>query len=94
MEKINIAGHELTSGKTIKDYIHVGGTEIHIPHIIICGEKPGKTVLVTAGIHNAEYVGIQAAIELSNEISPKDLVYYIPILYSNRFIPITRIYRH
>ncbi|WP_026497059.1 succinylglutamate desuccinylase/aspartoacylase family protein [Butyrivibrio sp. WCD3002] len=73
MEKINIAGHELTSGKTIKDHIHVGGTEIRIPHIIICGEKPGKTVLVTAGIHNAEYVGIQAAIELSNEISPKDL---------------------
>ena len=26
------------------------------------------TVLITAGIHNAEYVGIQAAIELSNEL--------------------------
>ncbi len=51
MAKINIAGHELSSGKTIKDHIHVDGTEIHIPHIIICGEKPGKTVLVTAGSH-------------------------------------------
>ena len=73
MNKVTIAGHTLESGKTIKDHIHVDGTEIHIPHVIICGEKPGKTVLVTAGIHNAEYVGIQAAIELSNEISPEDL---------------------
>ena len=73
MNNLFIAGHTLESGKTIKDHIHVEGTEIHIPHIILCGEKPGKTVLITAGIHNAEYVGIQAAIELSNEISPDDL---------------------
>jgi predicted deacylase len=30
-------------------------------------------LLVTAGIHNAEYVGIQAAIELSSEIDPEQL---------------------
>lgn len=29
--------------------------------------------LVPAGIHNAEYVGIQAAIELSSEIDPEQL---------------------
>ena len=73
MNKVSIAGHTLESGKTIKDHIHVEGTEIQIPLIILCGERPGKTVLITAGIHNAEYVGIQAAIELSNEIAPSDL---------------------
>ncbi|MBQ1835128.1 MAG: succinylglutamate desuccinylase, partial [Oscillospiraceae bacterium] len=63
-----IAGHELTPGKTVKDHIHVEGTELHVPHVLLCGQKPGPTVLITAGIHNAEYVGIQAAIELSREL--------------------------
>ena len=63
-----IAGHELTPGKTIKDHIHVEGTELHVPHVLLCGARPGPTVLISAGIHNAEYVGIQAAIELSNEL--------------------------
>ena len=64
----SIAGHELLPGKTIKDHIHVEGTELHVPHVLLCGKQPGPTVLITAGIHNAEYVGIQAAIELSNEL--------------------------
>jgi predicted deacylase len=68
-----IAGHDLVPGRIIKDHIHVGGTEIHVPHVIISGRKPGPLLLVTAGIHNAEYVGIQAAIELSSEIDPEQL---------------------
>ena len=68
MEFKTIAGHELTPGKTVKDHIHVEGTELHVPHVLLCGRQPGPTVLITAGIHNAEYVGIQAAIELSKEL--------------------------
>ena len=68
-----IAGHELTPGKTIKDHIHVEGTELRVPHVLICGQQPGETVLISAGIHNAEYVGIQAAIELSNELDVSEL---------------------
>ncbi len=68
MEIRSIAGHELTPGKTVKDHIHVEGTELHVPHVLLCGQRPGPTVLITAGIHNAEYVGIQAAIELSGEL--------------------------
>lgn len=69
----SIAGHALTPGKTVKDHIHVEGTELHVPHVLLCGREPGKTVLITAGIHNAEYVGIQAAIELSNELDVEGL---------------------
>ena len=68
-----IAGHELTPGKTIKDHIHVEGTELRVPHVLLCGQHPGATVLISAGIHNAEYVGIQAAIELSNELDVSEL---------------------
>ena len=73
MHPKTIAGHELTPGKTIKDHIHVEGTELHTPHVLLCGQQPGLTVLISAGIHNAEYVGIQAAIELSNELDISEL---------------------
>lgn len=69
----SIAGHELIPGKTIKDHVHVQGTELHVPHVLLCGEHPGPTLLISAGIHSAEYVGIQAAIELSNELDVKEL---------------------
>ena len=69
----SIAGHDLHPGKIIKDHIHVDGTELHIPHVLLCGQTPGPTLLITAGIHNAEYVGIQAAIELSNELEVSKL---------------------
>ena len=75
-----IAGHELTPGKTIKDHIHVQGTELHVPHVLLCGKKPGPTLLISAGIHNAEYVGIQAAIELSSELNVKELCGNVIIL--------------
>lgn len=30
MQAKMIAGHELTPGKTVKDHIHVEGTELHV----------------------------------------------------------------
>ena len=68
-----IAGHELLPGKKIKDFVHVDGTGLDVPFIILSGSRPGPDLLVTAGIHNAEFVGIQAAIELSDEIDPAEL---------------------
>lgn len=41
MQAKMIAGHELTPGKTVKDHIHVEGTELHVPHVLLCGEQPG-----------------------------------------------------
>ena len=84
----SIAGHDLQPGKIIKDHIHVDGTELHIPHVILCGDDTGPVILVTAGIHSAEYVGIQAAIELSNELSPSELhgtVILIPLANRSGF---------
>ena len=88
MQAKTIAGHELTPGKTVKDHIHVEGTELHVPHVLLCGEQPGPTVLITAGIHNAEYVGIQAAIELSNELDVSTLrgnVVLVPLVNRSGF---------
>ena len=88
MSKMIVAGHELSPGKNITDHVHVQGTELHVPHVMICGSEDGPTVLITAGIHNAEYVGIQAAIELSNELDPdviKGNVIIVPLANRSGF---------
>ncbi len=53
------------------------------PFFSIAGASPGPTFLVTAGIHAAEYTGIEAAIRLGREIMPADVsgtVVIIPLL--------------
>ncbi len=36
----------------------------------ICGSQPGKTLIVTAGIHGCEYVGIEALNRLKKNWIP------------------------
>lgn len=57
-----------------------------IPATLICGSRPGRTVLITGGIHSCEYVGIQAAIELSQKLKPEQVCGTVLILHPvNRF---------
>lgn len=44
--------------------------EFRIPGSLICGAEDGPAVLITAGIHGGEYVGIRAAIRLSLTLDP------------------------
>src|SRR5437016_3389567 len=41
------------------------------PYIAMRGPHDGPTVLITAGIHAAEYTGIEAAIRLGRQIDPR-----------------------
>src|SRR5215217_847932 len=53
------------------------------PFFSIVGAQPGPTFLITAGIHAAEYTGIEAAIRLGRLLDPADLsgtVVIIPLL--------------
>ena len=59
--------------------VHGGGVEL--PVTMICGEKPGPAVLISAGVHNAEYVGIQAAIELADELEPEQLTGSVALIH-------------
>ena len=52
-------------GKKKSGFLRIGEGEFQLPATILHGEQPGKTVLITAGIHAEEYVGIQSALELS-----------------------------
>jgi predicted deacylase len=53
------------------------------PYVAIAGLMAGPTVLITAGIHAAEYTGIEAAIRLGRTISPEAVrgtILIIPLL--------------
>lgn len=60
-------------GEKASGYFGILGADLKIPANLICGIGEGPAVLVTAGIHNAEYVGIQAAMELAEELDAKTL---------------------
>lgn len=60
-------------GEKVSGLVPVEGTDIKIPVTLICGVREGKTALVTGGIHSAEFVGIETAIELADETEPKDI---------------------
>lgn len=63
---------ERQAGEKSKGFLAVPGTDFKIPATLICGERPGKTVLVSGGVHSCEYVGIEAAIRLAAELAPAE----------------------
>lgn len=55
--------------------------DITIPGTLITGTQPGKTVLLTAGVHGCEYCSIQAALELAGELQPEELCGQVLLLH-------------
>lgn len=53
--------------------LKIGNGEFQLPAAVLHSKQPGKTVLITAGIHAEEYVGIQAAMELEQELKIQKL---------------------
>ncbi len=62
--------------------IPVPGLDVALPVAVLHGRRPGPTVCITAGIHGAEYVGIEAAIRTVQVLDPQRLrgtVVVVPI---------------
>ena len=70
MEQFTIGGLTAKRGEKVNGFISVEGTRIQLPVTLICGTTDGETVLISGGVHNAEYVGIQSAIQLSHDLEP------------------------
>lgn len=68
-----IANLTFDENQKTEGFFEVPGTGFTLPVTIICGQKPGKTVLMTAGVHSCEYVGIQALLELRKELTPEEI---------------------
>lgn len=73
MQPLTIASITAQPGEKKQQMLDVRGTALSMPVTLMCGAKEGKTVLISAGVHGAEYPGIQAAIELAQELDPKEL---------------------
>lgn len=59
-------------GEKSQGYLKLG-EEFTLPTTVICGQKTGKTVLVSAGVHGCEYPGIQTVQELAKAIVPREI---------------------
>lgn len=64
--------NEIGFGEKRQEWIAIpGGGELKAT--VIRGEKPGKTLVVTAGVHGCEYIGIQAVRQLCKELNPAEM---------------------
>ncbi len=53
--------------------LKVYDTGLTVPTTVIRGEKQGKQITVSAGVHSREYIGIDALTQLADELNPKDI---------------------
>ena len=86
--ELSICNLKVQPGEKIQGFINILDTDTKLPITIINGEKQGKTILITAGVHGCEYPGIKTAIELASQINPKDVsgnIIIIPIVNTEGF---------
>lgn len=72
----------ICEGEKKSGWIPVEGTSYRLPVTVVCGGG-GKKTLITAGVHSAEHVGVQAVMELAGELQPGDLggtVILVPVV--------------
>ena len=60
-------------GKKSTGLISVPGTPVEMPTTLICGQKPGKNILITGGVHGGEYPCIETAIRLAGQLEPSEI---------------------
>jgi predicted deacylase len=60
-----------TPGTKTIGFLEVPGTQVRMPMTVVAGDQPGPTVLITGGVHGGEYPGIEAAIRLAGELTPR-----------------------
>lgn len=73
MKELKVGSLKAERGQKVSGFVDIEGADFGIPVTLICGEEDGETVLISGGVHNAEYVGIQAAMELADEIEPSQV---------------------
>lgn len=56
--------------------------DYNIPVTVIYGKNRGKTICISAGIHNCEYTSIQTTIDLANEFNPDNINGILIILHT------------
>jgi hypothetical protein len=74
-------GVSVNHNSKTRGFISVAGTPVEMPFTFIYGAAPGKSILLTAGVHGGEYPCIETAIQLANEIDPAQVKGTILIIH-------------
>jgi uncharacterized protein len=87
---LTVASISVDQGQRVMQEVAVptAGRTITVPVIAINGERDGPRVAITAGIHGAEYVGIEAARRLGTGIEPHEVagsIVVVPIANTTAF---------
>lgn len=92
-----INNQQLEKGSKLETMLSVVNHDLRLPVCAIKGEEEGPVVLISAGIHGAEYIGIETAMTLSRELPPSQVRGTILFLlvanppaaytYTRRFVP-------
>ena len=66
----------------IRHIVYVPGTTLKYPETAIRGAQSGPKIVVSAGVHSREYVGIEAAQKLAKRIDPENVCGEITIVHA------------
>ena len=74
-QALEVAGLSAAAGNTAQQIIpfRAASTEVKLPLILVNGKEPGPTLVVTAGVHGAEYACVEAACRLAKAVAPEDM---------------------
>ncbi|MDS0526883.1 M14 family metallopeptidase [Clostridium sp. SHJSY1] len=64
---------EAKKGEKVSGFINIEDKNLKIPVTLINGQNEGKSILITAGIHGCEYLGIEVVNKLAKKIDPKKI---------------------
>jgi predicted deacylase len=73
MSTLQIGTLIAATGTKVNGFITVPNSPVQIPLTIINGAKAGKTLLITGGIHGAEYPCIESAIRFGASLDPQQM---------------------
>lgn len=71
---------EAVEGKS-RTLLHIYDTGLSIPTTVIKGNAQGKRIVLSAGVHSREYIGIQALTELAEMLKPENINGTVTILH-------------
>jgi predicted deacylase len=60
--------------------VAAGGEQVPLAFFLINGERPGPTLVVTGGVHAAEYASVAAALEFGRSLQPEGLAGRVVVL--------------
>lgn len=81
LQDIEFCGFVAKPGTKVQGYISITDDTPDVPFTLINGIRPGKRMLITAGIHGNEYPGILATAQLVRRVDPLKMAGSLTILH-------------